>query len=649
MSCDLSHQILSNIINESYGRGLLRCKSFDLLLGWGKVRLWFWDEYVKEKNKARLVAKGYCQEEGIDFEESFVPVARIEAIRIFIANAFSKNMIIYQMDVKTAFFEWRLARKSLRRAFTTSSSVPTIYIHQFWNTMTYDMKTEVYSVQLDEQWLTLSADILQKALEITLDDPTYPFVSPPASDAPWRDILSLISQCLTGKTLGSDKPRHPVLQMLWGIVIKTNVYHAELLWEDFFQGIQTFFSHKASTKKTTPLLIPYCRFTKLIIYYLGSKHHIHQRPESAIHVTRNDFLLGNMKFVHKVSKKKPSKPTPSRKVQKGKPSLKLVAEEEEVQHEPEPQVEETDVDLKRALKLSLDSSQPQGQVEEEDVELELALKMSLDSFQAQSQTLVGGVVIHECMAEEIRKLPEVEGKGKAIVTEEQATHSLLDLHKSKKKNDSERTKSRTEPEVQKFDKEQGEEASTTTTSEPGKDHEALVGSNLEPMQITESAKDQAGSDSRKGHEALAGPNPKPMHEDFYATAYPNVHKSLKFRTDENVILKEPTSPSGTLSSMKNLDDTYNFGDEFLNDVPTKDEPANTSAPLLTTYVVDLPTTTPTPQQVHAPIITVTTKTSSIILSLPPPPSTKSSISHELVARIATLEKRNAELEHVFTI
>ncbi|GJX70340.1 retrovirus-related pol polyprotein from transposon TNT 1-94 [Tanacetum coccineum] len=53
--------------------------------------------------KLRLVAKGYRQEEGIDFEESFAPVARIEAIRIFIANAATKNMIIYQMDVKLLF------------------------------------------------------------------------------------------------------------------------------------------------------------------------------------------------------------------------------------------------------------------------------------------------------------------------------------------------------------------------------------------------------------------------------------------------------------------------------------------------------------------------------------------------------------------
>nr|GFC06537.1 retrovirus-related Pol polyprotein from transposon TNT 1-94 [Tanacetum cinerariifolium] len=51
------------------------------------------------KNKARLVARGYRPEEGIDFEESFVSVARLEAIRIFLAYAAHKNMVVYQMDV----------------------------------------------------------------------------------------------------------------------------------------------------------------------------------------------------------------------------------------------------------------------------------------------------------------------------------------------------------------------------------------------------------------------------------------------------------------------------------------------------------------------------------------------------------------------
>nr|GEW61167.1 retrovirus-related Pol polyprotein from transposon TNT 1-94 [Tanacetum cinerariifolium] len=60
------------------------------------------------KNKARLVARGYRQEEGIDFEESFAPVARLEAVQIFLAYAAHKNMVVYQMDVKTAFLNGNL-------------------------------------------------------------------------------------------------------------------------------------------------------------------------------------------------------------------------------------------------------------------------------------------------------------------------------------------------------------------------------------------------------------------------------------------------------------------------------------------------------------------------------------------------------------
>nr|GFA82790.1 putative ribonuclease H-like domain-containing protein [Tanacetum cinerariifolium] len=55
------------------------------------------------RNKARLVAQGYTQEEGIDYEEVFAPVARIEAIRLFLAYASFMGFIVYQMDVKSAF------------------------------------------------------------------------------------------------------------------------------------------------------------------------------------------------------------------------------------------------------------------------------------------------------------------------------------------------------------------------------------------------------------------------------------------------------------------------------------------------------------------------------------------------------------------
>jgi hypothetical protein len=58
---------------------------------------------VVTKNKARLVAKGYTQVEGLDFGETYAPVARLEAIRILLAFATHHNFKLHQMDVKSAF------------------------------------------------------------------------------------------------------------------------------------------------------------------------------------------------------------------------------------------------------------------------------------------------------------------------------------------------------------------------------------------------------------------------------------------------------------------------------------------------------------------------------------------------------------------
>ncbi|GJS42812.1 putative reverse transcriptase domain-containing protein [Tanacetum coccineum] len=80
------------------------------------------------KNKARLVARGYRQEEGIDFEESFAPVARLEAIRIFLTFAAHMNMVVYQMDVKTVFlFKCKIHKdggevKEFQRSFRHSDT-----------------------------------------------------------------------------------------------------------------------------------------------------------------------------------------------------------------------------------------------------------------------------------------------------------------------------------------------------------------------------------------------------------------------------------------------------------------------------------------------------------------------------------------------
>ncbi|GKC20258.1 retrovirus-related pol polyprotein from transposon TNT 1-94 [Tanacetum coccineum] len=80
------------LVDKPFGKMIIKLK-------------WLWKNKKDEdqtviRNKARLVAKGYAQEEGIDFEESFAPVARLEAVRIFVAHAAHKSFPIYQMDVK---------------------------------------------------------------------------------------------------------------------------------------------------------------------------------------------------------------------------------------------------------------------------------------------------------------------------------------------------------------------------------------------------------------------------------------------------------------------------------------------------------------------------------------------------------------------
>nr|GFA79214.1 hypothetical protein [Tanacetum cinerariifolium] len=83
------------LIDKPFGKTVIRLK-------------WLWKNKKDEDqtvicNKARLVAKRYAQEEGINFDESFAPVARLEAVRIFIAYGAHKSFPIYQIDVKTAF------------------------------------------------------------------------------------------------------------------------------------------------------------------------------------------------------------------------------------------------------------------------------------------------------------------------------------------------------------------------------------------------------------------------------------------------------------------------------------------------------------------------------------------------------------------
>jgi hypothetical protein len=68
---------------------------------------------VVTRNKARLVAKGYSQVEGLDFGETYAPVARFESIRILLAYATYHGFKLYQMDVKSAFLNGPIKKRSM--------------------------------------------------------------------------------------------------------------------------------------------------------------------------------------------------------------------------------------------------------------------------------------------------------------------------------------------------------------------------------------------------------------------------------------------------------------------------------------------------------------------------------------------------------
>nr|GEW59536.1 hypothetical protein [Tanacetum cinerariifolium] len=113
------------------------------------------------KNKARLVAQGYIQEEGIDYDEVFAPVARIEAIRLFLAYASFMGFTVYQMDVKSAFLYGTIDEE--------------VYVMQPPGFQDPDFPTKVYKVEkaMGELNIFLGLQVLKKEDGIFLSQDKY--------------------------------------------------------------------------------------------------------------------------------------------------------------------------------------------------------------------------------------------------------------------------------------------------------------------------------------------------------------------------------------------------------------------------------------------------------------------------------------------
>ncbi|GJT82718.1 hypothetical protein Tco_1057060 [Tanacetum coccineum] len=151
------------------------------------------------------------------------------------------------------------------RAFTASSTIPSIYIQQFWDIIRYITPVDNSN--------PFSSPPTPNALINFFNELGYPKVVRTLSAVvtndmfqPWRALTTIINLCLTGKTLAFERPRAP------------------------------------GKKKTNPLVIPSVRFTKLIIHHLQSKHKFHSRPDSLLHLSYEEYVLGYLKFSAKGTK-----------------------------------------------------------------------------------------------------------------------------------------------------------------------------------------------------------------------------------------------------------------------------------------------------------------------------------------------------------
>nr|GEU29380.1 retrovirus-related Pol polyprotein from transposon TNT 1-94 [Tanacetum cinerariifolium] len=152
------------------------------------------------KNKARLLAHGYRQEEGINFQESFAPVGRLEAIRIILTYASHKNMVVYQMDVKTAFLNGNLREE-------VYVIQPDGFVDQDNPNHVYKLKKAIYGLkQAPRAWYDmLSLFLISQDFSKGLVDPTL-FICRNGNDLLLMSMMGKISFFLGLQISQMDTP-----------------------------------------------------------------------------------------------------------------------------------------------------------------------------------------------------------------------------------------------------------------------------------------------------------------------------------------------------------------------------------------------------------------------------------------------------------
>ncbi|GJS10975.1 retrovirus-related pol polyprotein from transposon TNT 1-94 [Tanacetum coccineum] len=262
---------------------------------------------------------------------------------------------------------------------------------------------------------------------------------------------------------------------------------------------------------------------------------------------------------------------------------------------------------------------------EEEANLQRALELSLKDQGERTQGPARPVVIREPDSRRIQPLPDVQGKGKEKVVDEQAAHDLLTLQTPKKKSHVDqfifqrRTPMPTKPsghvESPSLDAELALTDSETESDEevppvnpekdasyrelteintgdqdegqagpnPGKQDEGQAGSNpgkVAEFQLQSSHVIHDGPNLEHMDleitDASTQQNPEQMDKEFTITAYPNIQENLKLPTEDQVILEEPASSTRTLSSIHNIDKELSFTNQFFVEKPQEDEPEKTN-------------------------------------------------------------------------
>ncbi|GKC27123.1 hypothetical protein Tco_1034417 [Tanacetum coccineum] len=202
----------------------------------------------------------------------------------------------------------------LRFSIAASSSVPWIYMAQFWHTLKEDGSKYRLTFMLDKKKLSLTLDdfrtifhlpqanannhdsfvpppsfldmvpFYKQQLGFTMDLKTSSSFKTTGLLQPWQTLCKIFSKCLTTRVTGWDQPPLQIMQMLYCFVNNIHVDYAELLWEGLYYSLH----HPTSS-------IPYPRFTKIIIsHYMTSFPEISRRARDTYHNLNDDDIMKNI-------------------------------------------------------------------------------------------------------------------------------------------------------------------------------------------------------------------------------------------------------------------------------------------------------------------------------------------------------------------